>query len=204
VYNREADSAATAQLIGKALAGRKEVMDRELQREWRTLEDEALALLRKHDDSDPGFLVDATLLVLPSFEDCWAYSILRSVRDSEAPAKVQRRVWRRTVDLRKLDTPIARLRHSGHLAPTIESSKKDVLKSSARALLDRIVHSHLPPFTLERSLGMDGTSYEVSFGYTFVTSQFCWWESPPDGWQPLQQFVDDVRTLVDAAVAGAG
>jgi len=58
-----------------------------LHEELRTLEDEARALLRKHDDSDPGFLVDATLLVLPSFEDCWAYSILRSVRDSEAPAK---------------------------------------------------------------------------------------------------------------------
>ena len=179
-------------------------MDRELQKEWRTLEEEAVALLRKYDDSDPGFVVDATLLVLPSFEDCWAYSILRSVRDSEVPAKGQRRVWRRTVDLQKFENPIARLKHGGRLAPTIERSKKDVPRSSALALLDRVVSSRLPPFTLKRSLGTDGTSYEVSFGHAFISSHFCWWESPPEGWQPLERFVGDVRALVDAAVGGAG
>jgi len=65
-------------------------------------------------------------------------------------------------------------------------------------------NTRLPPFTLERRLGLDGTSYEVSFGCAFVTSQFRWWESPPNGWQPPQQFVDDVRALVDAAVDGTG
>jgi hypothetical protein len=73
----------------------------------------------------------------------------------------------------------------------------DVPVAAITPLLEGVLQSRVPPYNRERFLGLDGTSYEALFGDASVRSQFRWWESPPEGWEPLQHFVDGVQKLFD-------
>jgi hypothetical protein len=174
-------------------------MDRELQKEWQTLEEDALRSLRAPADPGSGYVPEAFALIAPSFDDCRAYTISRSRRDTGAPARGYLKIWRRATDLGKLETPLARLRHPGSLLPTIELSRVEIPLMSAKALIERIANAHVPPFVQREMFGTDGTSYELRFGQSFLTSEFRWWESPPDGWQPLDQILRDIQALVEGA-----
>ena len=47
------------------------------------------------------------------------------------------------------------------------------------------------------SMGLDGTSFEVILGEWQTSARFRWWESVPEGWEPLDRFVRDFIELVD-------
>jgi hypothetical protein len=54
------------------------------------------------------------------------------------------------------------------------------------------------------SMGLDGTSFELVIGYWPTCAQFRWWMQVPEGWEPLERFVNEFTQLVDRAVGPRG
>jgi len=47
------------------------------------------------------------------------------------------------------------------------------------------------------SLGVDGTSYELTVSSGVNEGHYCWWETIPEGWEPLAEISDALLRLVD-------
>lgn len=135
-------------------------------------------------------------LVLPSFQDCYAYEILVSAEKPSEPAGV-RTLWRKIADLEKLRNPVVRLKYGVQVEPTIEESVVNLPEDDVKSLLTLADNLRVSPRILNPLRGIDGISYEVSFGDLSARSRFEWWAKPPAGWEPLHDLAQRIRELVD-------
>lgn len=171
-------------------------MDKEHHQEFTELENKARLRLRTGVDRH-GYRRELQALIFPSFEDCCAYEFLSATRSSGEPAFVVRTIWRRTTDLSKFRNPIVRLRYGSGVEPTFEESSVELPENDLKTLLAPAASLRVPPLAVNAHWGVDGTSYELTFGNGFAGSRFHWWTSPPEGWEPLQELVEHIGKVVN-------
>jgi hypothetical protein len=174
-------------------------MEREFEVEWQGIESDATAFLLNPPLKDAHF-VECHAVMLPSFEDCSAYTLMASGADASS-ALVVRRVWRRGSDLAKFEGPVIRLKYGPKLQPTIEEEQASVCRELVDGILDRAANLRIPPCIRERTAGFDGESYVLSFGSLFVATRFQWWCEPPEGWEGLGRLLHEVVDVVKGGLA---
>lgn len=168
-------------------------MEREQQSEWYSLEQQALEQLRAGIDRK-GYIARLQVLVLPSFEDSWCYELLASVPDRSKPALAVRKAWHRSIDLAKFANPVVRLSFGPGVRqlPTIEEFDAEIDATLVNGLCAKAATIRVPVFTAKSSIGLDGTSYQLALGSSPLVARFEWWNSPPEGWEPLKMLVEEI------------
>jgi hypothetical protein len=174
-------------------------MEQEFHGEWRRLEEEATAILKRLPERD-GVLPECHAVMLPSFEDCRSYTILVPALNSSIPTLGVRRVWRRRSDLAKFEAPIIRLRYGPKLQPAIDEEEVVLARDVADGILERAASVRVPACIRERTVGADGESYVLSFGSLFVSTRFEWWSHTPEGWDPLEVLLRDIARVVESGL----
>jgi hypothetical protein len=169
--------------------------------EFCELQDEALRLLRAG-ATRRGYVREIQALLLPAVEHNRSYEIMLS-RGAGTSALAVRTTWRRQIDIEKFRDPVVRLSHGVgmRLRPTIEEVDVQLVTDPVASLLSRAAALAVPPHILNSSFGLDGISYELVFGQSFVQSRFRWWCRTPTGWEPLAAMLQEIETLVDNAIA---
>lgn len=177
-------------------------MKREIYGEWRRLEEEASAILRDAPKRD-GFSPECHAVILPAFEDACSYTILAAAPNSSAPMLGLKRVWKRNLDLAKLEGPVLRLRYGPTLRPTIEERQADVPRQFVESVLERAADLKVPSRVRAETVGADGANYVLCFGRLFTSTRFEWWSSRPNGWEPLGTLLSEITEGVDRGLTKA-
>jgi hypothetical protein len=175
------------------------------QEEWYTLERQATEQLRRgNTPKRSGVSQLFQLLVLPSFEAASSWEVCREVcQDVKATDRyfAVHSVWDKLADLSKLQTPVVRLRHPSPLVPTIEVRQLPLDADWVEATQNDLSSLVIPAMVKPEVIGVDGTSYEVAFNALFVLARYRWWEEPPSGWRPLNEWLHQtLETLERLAV----
>ena len=162
--------------------------------EWHELERQARAWLaeppRRHRHS-----VALHAAALPSFEDGSACTILvPGPRGQGTPLGV-RRVWKRSLDAGKFESPVERLKPGVRVAPTLEEIEVDLASDAVDALVQRAAQVRVPARAAE-SFGVDGTGFVLQLGDHFTVARFEWWGEAPPGWEGLADLARAAFALV--------
>ena len=99
--------------------------------------------------------------------------------------------WQMREDQRKFATPVERLRYPRVVHPTIETSSFEIAGSVVESFLDTLKSIRHPAYIAKDCFGIDGTTYEFSFGEHYFRAQYVWWEHPPAGWKEMGDAVED-------------
>ena len=169
---------------------------------WTALQDSALGQLKEAAPAPRGLRLTARCLVLPSFDDAYAYDVLKSIRGEDA-FLTNRTVWRFKADAARFAAPRARRAEEVSTVPTIEVRQVDLKTSAFRVAhaLAEVRALSLPLLPPDRSFGIVGVTYEVMFGDLYSSCRYRWWVAPPNGWRALAEFVNEIRKIVDGAIA---
>jgi len=165
--------------------------------EWYTLEKQATEQLRRgNTPARSGVSQLFQVLVLPSFEAAFSWEICQDVKAMNRYFAVHS-IWHKRDDLSKLETPVVRLRHPHPLVPTIEVRQlpleADWVEATQKALSSLVIPAMVKP----EVIGLDGTSYEIAFDALFVQARYGWWEEPPSGWRPLNQWLQQMLAALE-------
>jgi len=168
--------------------------------EFMDLQEEALRRLRAGADR-PGYVREVQALVLPSFDDSRAYELMLGNETANSPLVV-RTTWRKLADLEKFRNPVVRLGHGVgvRLQPTIEEVDVNLATGLVSKLLSRASALAVPPHIRNSPVGVNGTSYELAFGRTFVQARFKWWCDAPSGWAQLAALSREIQMIVESAI----
>jgi hypothetical protein len=171
-------------------------MEKEQQGELITLQEEAMRILRRG-STRPNYTRELHLVVLPSFQDCRSYELFLPRPGADLTAVAVRMVWKKDVDLAKFASPVVRLTHGigAPLSPTFEQAEITTVSKDIDRLLNAATTIRVSARVHTSVFGLDGTLYEISFG-GFVFAQFRWWNIAPAGWEPLQEIVQEIETLM--------
>jgi hypothetical protein len=166
------------------------------QEEIISLQEDALHLLRTGTQR-PRCTRELHVLVLPSFDDCRSYEYFQPHGGIGDMAVAVRTVWRREVDLAKLRNPVDRLRYGigNRLSPTLEHTEMTGVSKSLEQLLEMAKGLRIPAAVESTAFGVDGTTYQLSFGH-LPLSQFSWWGSVPVGWERLEEIVHETEAIM--------
>lgn len=72
--------------------------------------------------------------------------------------------------------------------------KKKVPAKKIKPLFDRLSNAYVPVIP-HFPIGLDGCMYELEMNIQGYNSKFSWWSSPPEGYQPLDRFLQDLLKL---------
>jgi hypothetical protein len=171
----------------------------EFHEQWQALESAATAALTKPAVRD-NVRARCHCVFLPSFEDCRAYTVLLPSQTSSLPPLGVRRVWRRTGDLAKFESPMIRLRYGPKLEPTMEESEAPLERAVVQALLGAASSMRIPAHPEQAQWGADGESYVLEFPGSFLSSGFRWWGDPPPEWEVLRELHANVARAVEGGL----
>jgi len=171
-------------------------MDQRQISEWQTLLTGAHDALRA---ASPGCIVHCA--VLPSFADGESWEVIATPRSAPGRVTARHRQWSYEVDAAKVRTPVERLRHPAILAPTIHTREFELDPGELNALMANLDAAWVTPRQPSSSLNLDGTAYDLTFGWGATESRFRWCGRVPAGWQPLQDFVGALFEVLRTAGA---
>jgi hypothetical protein len=174
-------------------------METEHRREWEALERAARAWLEEP-PSRPGLHAEIHAVVLPSFEDGLSASLAMPMARSSAAALGVRRAWRRALDLAKLESPIARLKHGPKLEPTLEERDVAVPRAAADELVRRAAELRVPAH-VSAGVSLEGVVCILRFGTSFSAARFAWTGDPPTGWEGLAELARGLAALIESELA---
>jgi hypothetical protein len=107
-------------------------------------------------------------------------------------------IWRSDLDLKKLKSPVERLKYPKDLPPTIQ---EDViwLKDGEVEEIERRIRGISIPFYLGQCTvaGCDGTSFEFLYDELFFGCSLHWWENHPSEWRPFTEVVVRIATELE-------
>ena len=176
-------------------------MDPEFYKEWHRLEDEAREMLERRPTRN-GLRPECHAVVLPSFEDCSAYTLMVPGFNSPGAPHGVKRVWRRRSDLAKFNGPVIRLRYGTKLEPTIEEHEVPLSPESVSEILVRAADIRVPARIPVNGVGTDGVTHVLHFGELFLASRFEWWGDPPSGWEALKELLEMTASVVEGGLTG--
>lgn len=157
------------------------------------------------------------LAIFPSFTNMFSWEIIerktRKATPHDARAvspfhegggfQLVRTVWRMDTDVEKFRSPIERMRYPRSLTPTLEQTHWPAPSANVQEWLGSFSSIKLPALITSNSFGLDGTSYEFSFGDGFLWATYHWWDKAPDKWKELedrfQATIRDFEELVKNA-----
>ena len=174
-------------------------METEHRREWEALERMARAWLETP-PSRPGVHAELHAVVLPTFEDGHAATLAMPLAHSGAAPLGVHRTWRRALDLAKLETPIARLKHGPRLQPTLEERDSALPREVAEELMRRAAQLRVPVH-VSAGVTLDGVVRILRLGKPFSTARFAWNGDPPPGWEGLAELARELAASIESALA---
>jgi len=160
----------------------------------------AKAVLRLRGDIErSGYQHEIHGIVLSSFVDCVRYDLLTSKEGTRALGI--KTTWRQQNDLARFRDPLTEVavRLSVGHDPTFETKEVAVAPDAAESLVKRAAKIELAPRIASPHFGLDGTSYEVGFGSSFVWATFHWWEETPVGWESLAHLLGALSDAIEQA-----
>jgi hypothetical protein len=103
------------------------------------------------------------------------------------------------VDLEAMRTPVERIRHPRPYLPTIEADSVPFDESALQATIESLRMTRIPVAISSSRLGLDGTSYELTFGDEFNGVNLRWWCELPDEWSNLRTATAEIEMQFDLA-----
>ena len=155
-------------------------MDQEHHDEWYGLMLRAMEILAKGSNVE-GIGISRLLQVIekPSFAPASSWEIFEQhPRSAPTTHFCIRLRWRNDLDLEKFRNPVERLKHVRTLNPTIETHRMELNASFVSETCLMLSQIAVPAYAAEKTVGLDGTSYELAFGNSFSGARFYWWGNP--------------------------
>jgi hypothetical protein len=174
-------------------------METQHRREWEALEREARAWLETP-ASRPGVHAELHAVVLPSFEDGHAATLAMPLAHSGAAPLGVRRAWRRALDLAKVESPTARLKHGRRLEPTLEERDVALSREAADELMRCATQLRVPAH-VSAGVSLDGVVRILRLGTPFSAARFAWNGDPPPGWEDLAELARELAALIESKLA---
>lgn len=168
------------------------------QNEWKVLEESAMRLLL-----NPESLIEertANLLYrfwqFPSFERYKVWAVYQAP-DSEETFLLQRVIWNRPGDYRRLSNPFAGLKEGFHTKASI-STRINVLDASIiNPYFEELFQISVPPVVLKDGLGVDGIEFGFEFRKFMAKAGFSWWCRAPKEWEFLEKWFLKTKNFLD-------
>jgi hypothetical protein len=178
-------------MVAAILARDWEIMDQQLQEEWVNLREQDSEKLRT--GCSPGYAAEqlVQLIVKPSFHPWVAWAVWKQ----KAAFTLVTTTWQLDIDNEKFRNPVERLRYPRLLEPTVDTTTTTVDASVVERIARELHEIRLPVYPVERTLALDGTSYELTTGLGMAAVTFRWHESTPASWQPLTDWVQERTPL---------
>lgn len=177
------------------------VVEREQMEEFSALRELAYQALRHGIHAKQlGTRQICQLLVLPSFSNpvCWDVTE-GGPRKVVGETRLYRSTWRMDLDSQALSSPVERLKHPREYKPTLETQWVSINKGELEVELARINDIRIPLAVSSSAIGIDGTSFELSFGDSFGCARIRWWCELPDDWRELRPVINDLESLFASA-----
>ena len=162
-------------------------------KEWGNFQQQAIQLIRKGSvPNEVGVMRLFQILILPSFTPSVGWEICRKVsRSGETKFFAVHSCWQIEEDFKKFETPVDRLQYPRELSPTIETISFEITGEIVESFFDKLKSIAIPTYTNTGIFGCDGTHFEFSFGHSFLSAKYAWWEDPPSEWKQLGDAVLD-------------
>jgi len=162
---------------------------------WRNFQDEALKSLTFKSDVNTIFLIK----IINSFAPSIIWRVAKnSQREKEEAFFAEFRRWRSDIDQEKFRSPVELLKHLNSLKPTIETEQFELDNKFIRNSMNHFYSINIPPIVELQTFGLDGSTTEIQFGGSFLTSKFSWWNNPPEKWKELGDIVADILNRLNS------
>lgn len=136
------------------------------------------------------------LAVLPSFDNSLVVGVLR-----DRPTSIVARIWQRHQDLRKLTSPVERLKHPATLEPTVTEMCVDDLNAVAENSLRCLHDLHLVTLPAHRRISLDGTRHSLLVSDSNFELNLSWTTPGPDEWRPVADWFDQTKAAFCKALS---
>jgi hypothetical protein len=166
--------------------------------EWCILEESAMRLLL-----NPECLFenrDVNLLFrfwqFPSFEryKVWAVYLEPGNEDFFL---LQRIIWNKPSDYKRLSNPSPVLKQEVHTKPSI-STRINVLDASLiNPYFEELFQISVPPVVLKDGLGVDGIEFGFEYRKFMAKAGFSWWCRAPKEWEALEKWFLRTKNFLD-------
>ena len=144
------------------------------------------------------------IITLPSFDSVVGWQLYQM-----GDGKVQDRLvalrscWSQQEDAQRFYNPVERLtflrlKYLGRLSPALNYFTLILDAASSekmKQVIATILSVRLMPSPMDKSSGLDGTSYEVNIGDSWAGMRLHWWEEAPTEWLP---FAEAAMSLLDS------
>ncbi|MDQ4123506.1 MAG: hypothetical protein M3209_18880 [Acidobacteriota bacterium] len=173
-------------------------MSEQRQNEWEILEESAMKLLLNPE----SFLSDKKVNLLfrfwqfPSFEryKVWAIYIETGVEEAFL---LQRVIWNRPSDSRRLSNPFVGLKQGFHTKPSISTKIKTLDSALINPYLEELFQINIHPVVLKDGLGVDGIQFGFEFRKFMANASFSWWCRAPNEWEELEKWFLKTKNFLD-------
>lgn len=159
-------------------------MDAEQVKEWQQFRANATETLRNNSFHPKNTIKFLQLLILPSFTASSSFEILKVWNQPNEYIFLQNQ-WNLEADLEKFRTPIERLKYPPRLSPTIENISQPASNEFIQKLLVGLEAIRLPLQSQSKTMGLDGTTFELNLYGNSWSVSYCWWDKPPAEWNGL-------------------
>jgi hypothetical protein len=92
--------------------------------------------------------------------------------------------------------------------PTIYGSEAEISKEQTEAIIEKLQSLKITAFQTSDLFGCDGTTYGVDIKFEQLhpwqvstknyPMRFSWWSRPPEGWQPLADWLEETAIFFDS------
>ena len=168
------------------------------QNEWKVLEESAMNLLL-----NPESLIEnrkANLLFrfwqFPSFERYKVWAVYQEPENEET-FLLQRIIWNRPGDYRRLTNPFVGLKQGFHTKPSI-STRISVLDASViNPYFEELFQINIRPVALKNGLEEDGIRFGFEYKKFMANAGFSWWCRAPEEWEALEKWFLKTKNFLD-------
>jgi hypothetical protein len=166
--------------------------------EWKSLEEKAMHLLL-----NPELLIDNKRANLrfrfwqfPSFERYKAWAIYLEPGKEET-LLLQRIIWNRPSDSRRLSDPFAGLKQGFHTKPSISTKIKILDAALINPYIEELLQINVAPVVLKDGQGLDGIEFGFEFRKFMANARFSWWCRAPEEWIALEKWFLKTKNFLD-------
>jgi hypothetical protein len=173
-------------------------MSEQRQNEWKILEEKAMHLLL-----NPDSLVgdkNANLLFrfwqFPSFDRYKVWAIYTEPGKEET-FLLQRLIWNRPSDRRRLSNSFIGLKQGFHTKPGISTKIKILDASVIEPYIAELLQINAPLIVLKNGIGIDGIQFGFEVRKFMANAGFSWWCKAPKEWETLEKWFLKTKNFLD-------
>jgi hypothetical protein len=173
-------------------------MSDQRQNEWKILEEKAMHSLLNPESliSDRNVNLLFRFWQFPSFERYKVWAIYAEPGKDDT-FLLQRIIWNRPSDSRRLSNSFIGLKQGFHTKPSISTKTKILDSPLFEPYIKELLEINVSPFVLKNGLGSDGIEFGFEFRQFMANAGFSWWCRAPKEWETLEKWFLKTKNFLD-------